>query len=75
MGLDSSHSRFVVVGPPLIAGVVGRVDKDAVHLARIEGQEGLERVQIVAVNDQVAVKGHGADPLGLVRYERAKRDG
>ena len=32
-------------------------------------------MQVIAVNDEVAVKGYGADPLALVRNKRAKRNG
>lgn len=71
---DHGGVDVVVVAPPLIAGVVGRVDEDAVHLAGIGGQKGLERVQVVAVNDQVAVQRRLADPLLRVRFERSEGD-
>jgi hypothetical protein len=32
-------------------------------------------VQVVAVNDQIAVKGHGADPLRFIRHKRTERHG
>jgi len=44
----------VVVDPALVAGVVRRVDVDALHLAGVARQQGLERVQVVALHDQVA---------------------
>ncbi len=49
--------HLVVVGPALVAGVVGRVDVDALDAASVAGQQGFERVEIVAVNDQVIVGG------------------
>ena len=52
------HRRVhpVVVGPSLVAGVVGRVDDDALHLAVVGGHQRLERGQIVAVDDQVVME-------------------
>jgi hypothetical protein len=44
----------VVVDPALVAGVVGRVDVDALHLPGVARQQRLERVQVVALHDQVA---------------------
>jgi hypothetical protein len=35
------------------AGVVGRIDVDAFDLAGAVGQEGLERLQVVALDEQV----------------------
>ena len=45
------HRRvdLVVVNPPLVAGVVGRVDVDALHLPGIAWQQRLERVQVVEI--------------------------
>jgi hypothetical protein len=51
-----AHERaadVVVVTPTFVAGVIGRVNVDAVHLAGIHRQQRLERVQIVPVNNQV----------------------
>ena len=45
----------VVVAPALIAGVVGRVDKNAVNLIGVHRQQAFERMQVVALNNQVAV--------------------
>ena len=49
--------HVVVVQPALVAGVVGRVDVDALDPACVAGQQGLQRVEIVAVDDQVVVLG------------------
>jgi len=45
-GVDS-----VVVAPALIAGVVRRVDEDAVHFPCVTREERLESVEIVAVEE------------------------
>ena len=53
------HQRavhLVVVGPPLVAGVVGRVDIDAFHPPRVARYQRLQRLQIVAVDNQIAVR-------------------
>ena len=47
------RSHVVVVGPPLVARVVGRVDVDALHLAVVGRQQGLQGGEVVAVDDQV----------------------
>ncbi|GAB2726422.1 hypothetical protein GCM10027019_02200 [Melaminivora jejuensis] len=44
----------VVVDPAFIAGVVRRVDVDALHLPGIARQQRLERMQVVALHDEVA---------------------
>jgi hypothetical protein len=46
----------VVISPIFVAGVVGWVNEDAIHLARIHGQKRLEGVQVVAVDDQIPAK-------------------
>ena len=43
----------IVVDPALVAGVVRRVDVDAVHHALELGQQALQSLQVVAVNDPV----------------------
>ena len=71
----ANHRRvdIIVVAPAFVAGVVGRVNEDTVHLARILGQERLERVQIVPVHDQVAVKGNRTDSPACIGHQRAER--
>ena len=44
---------IVVVHPALVAGVVGRIDVDALHPALIPGQQGFEGFQIVPVDNHV----------------------
>ena len=44
---------IVVVYPALVAGVVGRINVDALHPALIPGQQGLQRVQIIPVDDHI----------------------
>lgn len=48
-GIGNVH----VVYPALVAGVIGRIDVDALHPALIPGQQGLQRVQIIPVDNHV----------------------
>ena len=55
----------VVVRPTLVAGVVRRVDVDALDLSVVRRQEGFQRREVVAFNDQIVVQaGPVADALG-----------
>ena len=38
------------------AGVVGGIDVDALHLSRVERQQRLQRLQVVAVDEQVVAR-------------------
>ena len=49
--------HIVVVGPALVAGVVRRVDVDALHPTGVAGQQRLERMKIIPMDDEVAVRG------------------
>ena len=51
--LDFRVVHIVVVHPALVAGVIGRIDVDALHPALIPGQQSLQRVQIIPVDDHV----------------------
>ena len=53
---DHRRVDLVVVGPGFVAGVVGRVDVDALDLAVIGRQQRLQRGQVVALDDQVVVQ-------------------
>ena len=44
----------IVIHPVLVAGVVRRVDVDALHLSGVVGQKGLEGQKVVALHQQVA---------------------
>ncbi len=62
----------IVVAPVLIAGVVGRVDVDALHPTGEGGQQRLKRQQVVAVDDQVIVQAGSPRVRNLgVRHELA----
>ena len=74
-GLQHGAVDVVVVAPALVAGVVNRVYEDAVHLAGIQRQQTLQRVQVVAVNDEIVVQPPLADALGGVRHQRPVRHG
>ena len=51
--LDVGGADIIVVAPALVAGVVGRVDIDALHLALILRQQGFQCFKIIAVDDHV----------------------
>lgn len=51
--LDLRGVDLVVVHPALVAGVIGRVDVDALHLPCVFGEQGLEGVEVVALDDEV----------------------
>jgi hypothetical protein len=69
---DHRRIDVIVVAPALVTGVVRRVDKDAVHFARVEWQERFQGVEVVTVNDEIAVERNGADAFGFVGHERAE---
>ena len=50
---DARVVYVVVVDPSLVAGVVRRIDVDAVNLALVLRQQRLERLEVVAVDDHV----------------------
>ena len=51
--LDVGIADIIVVAPALVAGVVGRVNLDALHLALILRQQGFQCFKIIAVDDHV----------------------
>ena len=67
--LELRLGQVVVVDPALITGVVGRVDVDALDTSGVRRQERLERGQIVALDDEVAVQSRLL-PLGQERQFR-----
>lgn len=46
---------IVVVDPAFVARVIGRVDINALDLAGVLRQQRFERMQVVAVNDEILV--------------------
>jgi hypothetical protein len=64
---------IVVVDPALVTGVVRRVDVNALHLAGVSGEQRLQRVQVVALDNQIAAVGHAAGQIGH-RFEESERD-
>ena len=73
------HKRavhVVVIRPALVAGVVGRVNIDALDAPGVAGKERLQGVKVVAVDDEVVFtvlcRGNG---FAGVWYQRAVRDG
>ena len=62
----------VVIDPALVAGVVGRIDADTLHLPGVARQQRLEGVEIVALHNQIARSGIAMGEL-LVRFEQAER--
>lgn len=69
-GEPAGMLQIVVVMGKGAARIVGRIDVDALHLARIVGEEGLEGFQIVALNEQI-VRGAVAVAFGL--FQQAVR--
>lgn len=67
--------HVVVVAPTLIACVVGRVDEDAIDLARVHRKQRLQRVQVVAVQHEVAIEPGVADRFRCVRNQRPVGNG
>ena len=54
--LELRLREVVVVDPAFVAGVVGRIDVDALDPAGVRRQQRLEGQQVVAFDDQVAVE-------------------
>ena len=50
---DSGCVHVVVVSPAFVAGVVGRVDVDALHLSAIARKQGAESLQVIAFDDEI----------------------
>lgn len=69
--LDHRGIDVVVVAPPFVPRVVGRIDENAVNLARMGRQQRLKRVQIVALDDQVAIQPRRTNALVRMRHQRA----
>lgn len=59
--------QIVVVMLKSAAGVVGRIDKDAFHLAAIERQQRFERVKVIALNEQVVLGRYNISSVVSVR--------
>ena len=68
---DERAVDVVVVGPALVAGVVGRVDVDALDLPGVVREKGLEGFKVVALDDQVAAAGVAAGEVRHV-FEQAE---
>jgi hypothetical protein len=51
---DFGAVHIVIVNPAFVAGIIGRVDIDALHLTAIIGEQRLERLQIIAFDQQIA---------------------
>ena len=51
--LDFRVVHIVVIHPTFVAGVIGRINVNALHPALIPGQQGLQCVQIVPVDDHI----------------------
>jgi hypothetical protein len=70
--------EVVVVMLEGAAGVVGRIDVDALHTTGIVGEEGLEGFEVVALDEEVvSLRIRIADDApcdGSVRLEEAERD-
>ena len=58
--LDGGRFDIVVVCPAFVAGVIGRIDIDALDLPSVERQEGLESKKVVPLDDEIASAGIAA---------------
>jgi hypothetical protein len=67
---DTTYSKVVTL---ILSTVVGRVDEDAVDLSGVAGQLRLQRVEVVAVDDEAAVQIGVSDGPGGVRDQWAER--
>src|SRR3989344_3893932 len=67
-------THIVAVFPSLVAGVVWRVDVDALYAALILRQERPERGQIVALDDEVFRIVRALERLLHIFFERVIRD-
>ena len=74
--LDSGVVHVVGVDPPLVASVVRRIDVDAVDPALVLGQQGLQRLEVVPVDDHVPAVRPAAVQHALLGHalEHAIRD-
>ncbi len=54
---DERAVDIVIIDPVLVAGVVRRVDVDALHLSGVIGQQGFEGNEVVALDNEVARAG------------------
>ena len=52
--------RVVVIDPPLVARVVGRIDVDALYAPRVPRQQGFQGMEVVPVDDEVAIADFGS---------------
>ena len=71
---DDRAVDVVIVSPAFIAGVVRRVNVDALDLSGVERQQRLERHEIVALHYEVALARLTAGEFGHV-FEQMKGDG
>jgi hypothetical protein len=69
---DNRAVHVVVVSPALVAGVVRRIDVDALHLAGVVRQERFERNEVIALHDEISVTRLAAGEIGHV-FEQVKR--
>ncbi len=63
---DDRARHVIVVRPAFVAGVVRRVNVDALHLPGVERQQRLQRYQVVTLHDEIAVARSAAGKLGHV---------
>jgi hypothetical protein len=59
----------VVIDPLLVPRVVRRVNVDALHLAGVVGEEGLEGQEVVAFDQEVAASGIADGELRVAAQE------
>ena len=70
--VDLRGVHLVVVNPTFVAGVIGRIDVDALYLARVFGQQRLEGMEIVPLDDEIS-RLRAAVRKGHIRLQQAER--
>ena len=71
--LDMRIVDIVVVHPFFVARVIRRINIDALHPPLIHRQQRFERIQIVAVDNHVAVVVSTVRRKGVLLFQRAER--
>ena len=71
--LDMRIVDIVVVHPFFVARVIRRINIDALHPSLVHRQQRFERIQIIAVDNHVAVAVPAVRRKGVLLFQRAER--
>lgn len=69
---DKRAVHVVVVSPSLVAGVVWRINIDALHLSGVIWQQRLERDKVVTLHNQIALTRIAAGKFGYILEQNEK---